>query len=225
MLTLSHSAPTTLFELPPGFRYAVQKKRQPSLEWLTDPALQRREQRLAEYLQGRKLAAELLTELGSLNTEVGRHASSSAPVWPVGFVGSISHSQQWLGVVVGPQACTRSIGIDIEACADEAMAQHIDAVCLNAQEAALAESLDLRPEDSRVLFFSAKESLYKCLHPVVERYFDFLDAEVMRCDLLAGTLELRLLNTLSSRFTRGVTVEAGFRLTKGHVYTAVVLRD
>jgi 4'-phosphopantetheinyl transferase EntD len=42
------------------------------------------------------------------------------------------------------------------------------------------------------LVFSAKESLYKCLYPQVQRYFGFEAARVCAVDLARGTFVVRL---------------------------------
>src|SRR5438309_9961231 len=60
---------------------------------------------------GRACAAELLAELGAGETSVGMAADRS-PVWPRGYVGSITHTDDVVGVVVARLAYVRSIGVD-----------------------------------------------------------------------------------------------------------------
>src|SRR2546427_13288358 len=60
---------------------------------------------------GRACAAELLADLGSRETSVAMAAGRS-PVWPEGYVGSITPTDDLLGAVVARGQDFRSIRID-----------------------------------------------------------------------------------------------------------------
>lgn len=89
-------------------------------------------------------------------------------------------------------------------------------MCGDARTAADTQSLILKPAERELLresgadfrwgltlVFSAKESLFKALHPVVGQYFDFLDAQLVAIDLQRQCLQLQLLKNLAPAFPRG----------------------
>lgn len=68
--------------------------------------------RQIEFFSGRLLAKRALGELGSFHTDVGIGAHRE-PLWPSGFAGSISHSQNIIGVLM-VRNTNLLVGIDIE---------------------------------------------------------------------------------------------------------------
>lgn len=72
--------------------------------------------------------------------------------------------------------------------------------------------------------FSAKESLYKCLNPLVETFFEFADAHVVRFGDPDGWMRLRLMRDLNAEFGRGMEFDARFEIGGDVVFTAVTLR-
>ena len=68
--------------------------------------------RRREYLAGRLAARTALQTLGADDLVVGRN--DSAPVWPIGYCGSISHSAELAVAIVARSRHWRALGIDIE---------------------------------------------------------------------------------------------------------------
>jgi enterobactin synthetase component D len=178
--------------------------------------------RQREMASGRALARSLLAQCGATEGAVGRGADG-APLWPAGFVGTISHTSALLAVAVAPAHALFGIGIDLELSDGLRDTTPIDALCLNGAERALANACALGPAHARVLFFSAKEALYKCLYPSVRRYIDFREVEVRTCDVAAGTLTLAPLLPLASAMPAASVWTATFCHAAGHVATAVTL--
>lgn len=178
--------------------------------------------RQRESASGRALARSLLAQCGASDGAVGRGADG-APLWPAGFIGTISHTAALLAVAVAPAHALAGIGIDVELSDGLRDTAAIDAVCLDAAERALADACALGHAQARVLFFSAKEALYKCLYPRLRRYIDFSDVAVRACDAGAGTLTLVALRPLAPGVPAGATWPATFCHAAGHVATAVVL--
>src|SRR2546425_4073273 len=74
-----------------------------------------------------------LAELGSGETSVAMAADRS-PVWPQGYVGSITHTDDLLGVAVARRTDFRSIGIDAEAIIQLETTVEIDELCMSERE-------------------------------------------------------------------------------------------
>jgi len=84
-----------------------------------------------------------------------------------------------------------------------------------------------RARETATVVFSAKESLYKCLGPLVGTMFDFLDAEIQVSKEAivrgAGVFRARLLSDLPNGFARGFALDGAFGIEGGHVHTALEL--
>ena len=165
---------------------------------------------------------ELLASLGAGDTYVGVHADRS-PAWPVGYVGSISHTDTLLGVAVASANVLRGIGIDIEGIVSVQNAREIEQMCLNRHELRHRMRLGLERRVYTTLCFSAKEALYKCLYPLVQRYFDFRAVEIISLCPWRGTLRLRLMQDLSNEFQAGSVLTGHYRLDSAHVFTSFEL--
>jgi len=171
---------------------------------------------------GRACAAELLAELGSGETSVAMAADRS-PVWPQGYVGSITHTDDLLGVAVARRKDFRSIGIDAEAIVQPDTTVEIDELCMGERERALRDSAGIDRQTFSSLCFSAKESFFKCLYPLTGVWFDFQDAEIASFDPDLQLLQMRLLRDLASGFRQGEVFGGAFRWTDRRVYTAFAL--
>src|SRR5438445_12773057 len=167
---------------------------------------------------GRACAAELLAELGSGQTSVAVAADRS-PVWPQGYVGSITHTDDLLGVAVARRKDFRSIGIDAEAIIPPETTAEIDDLCMSARERSLRDSVEINHQTFLSLCFSAKESFFKCLYPLTGVWFDFQDAEIASFDPDLQLLQMRLLRDLASGFRQGQVFGGAFRWTDRRVYT------
>lgn len=179
-------------------------------------------QRNLQYQIGRACAAELLTALQAKTTLVTTDADR-APVWPTGFVGSIAHTDDVIGVVVAPATIVRALGVDLECTITQQVADEIASVCLNAKEVELGADFDMGYAAFVTLCFSMKESLFKCLFPLARVFFDFDDAEVLSVDIGRQTLKLRLLRELTADFPINSLYEGRFSFANGHVLTVVDL--
>jgi len=139
------------------------------------------EARLLEYRAGRHCARCALARLGAEGLVVTR-ASDRSPVWPGGFVGSISHTRRGgrgvAAAVVARESEVRSVGLDMEI--DEPLETSLFRKILRDSERA---ALQERPESAHgslaKLVFSAKECVYKCQHPLSKTFLEFSDVEVV----------------------------------------------
>lgn len=140
--------------------------------------------RRSEFLAGRLCAAVALRAAG-LPEGVAR--KGRAPVWPMGCVGSITHSRN-RAIAAVSRHYTR-LGLDCEALVAEDRATSLSEAIFGPAEAAL------RPADMPfgtffTLIFSAKEALYKSQSAHLDRVPEFLD--VTLTGLTAHYLDLTL---------------------------------
>jgi 4'-phosphopantetheinyl transferase EntD len=119
----------------------------------------------------RIIARELLGRFGHPRQAVPKDPSG-APIWPAGIVGSLSHDSD---IAVAAAALRRDIaalGIDVEP-AEPLPAELVDIVVTPRERLRLADD----PYGGR-LVFSAKEAVYKAVHPLDRTFLDHHDVEV-----------------------------------------------
>lgn len=134
------------------------------------------ESRRREFAAGRALARSLISRLGAPPGPIPV-GPSRAPVWPRGIVGSIAHTAGVCVAAAGHEQRTRSIGIDVEPDAP-LKAELWEPICTPAEQTWISsQPPEIRGKSARLLF-SAKESLFKCLHPVTGVWVDFRDVTV-----------------------------------------------
>lgn len=139
-------------------------------------------QRRDEFINSR-----LLYRAVSGNDTPLLNRASGECIWPVGFSGSLSHRNGQ--VVLVYRQGTTSIGVDIEVI----KTNHNDVL----EQTVLTEDerrlLDCSSEHRTSLFltmFSAKESLFKCLYPLIRKMFYFHQATVEQIDTVQQTMIL-----------------------------------
>ena len=134
--------------------------------------------RRREFVAGRLIARMLSDQLG-LPPAPLRRADDRSPVWPADRVGSLSHCDTLCAAAIGTSHAIRSVGIDIETIGR--VEPKLWPTLFTEREAEYFRSLP--PERvalETTLFFSAKESFYKCQYPLTESWVGFQDVEVAR---------------------------------------------
>lgn len=150
-------------------------------------------------------------------------AKNKSPRWPIGVQGSISHHHN-LAVCIGwqsPATEQGDLGIDIESITDPPLALKLWRSIVSPAEKKFLETLSLPFFTSLTLVFSAKESLYKALFPMVKHYFDFLDARVV--GFTNTFLALELLVTLSTHIRAGMVFNCHYAIKDDEVLTVLLL--
>ena len=176
--------------------------------------------RQAEFLAGRWAARQALSALG-VDATLSRNEDGS-PRWPLQVVGSITHGAGRALCAVARVDEVRSLGIDAERLMSESAKDELLArICGEAERDVLARGLELPEHRSVTVAFSAKESLYKCLYPLVGKFMDFSAARVVTA--VAGELTLELSVDWSTDFPRGQQFQARFVASEHDVESAVVL--
>ena len=149
------------------------------------------DKRQAEFLAGRFVAKQIL--LTAFQQEIAptihinKHRS---PVWPKGFMGSLTHNPSIALCAMSKRADIQYIGVDIESILTEQKALEVSPQIHSNAELSLLVSVGLSPNLATTLIFSAKESLFKAIYPFVGEYFGFECAEVISVDSAGLTLSL-----------------------------------
>jgi enterobactin synthetase component D len=126
------------------------------------------------------------------------------PIWPIGFTGSISHTDHLATAVVGRSSTVQWLGIDIERKIREVTAPLIQQICCDGDElTALVDAQPLSKEQALTVIFSAKESLYKAITPRDQRLLGFRDLRVY--SLGPQDVKVMLLKDLGAPYKQGMT--------------------
>ena len=159
--------------------------------------------RRRQFAGGRHFARVAMHRLGGAQAPILRD-ENGRPIWPAGFIGSISHSGRLAAAAVsnGP---LQGIGIDVE-----------DSNRIGHTHPRLHRKLFTEAERSRnwmdpregTVLFSAKEAAYKAINPLVGRYIGFQEVEadidwhssMLRIRYLGDHRPNRLLNRGYGRF-------------------------
>ncbi len=184
-----------------------------------------REPRVVTFLAGRYCAEQALRAAGVTGRVVVRFGADREPIWPDGYVGSITHTAKWAGAVVARRNGLVGIGIDTEELLSAAQADDVRQTVAPEYDAINFVGLDADGgRDTSVIscLFSAKESIYKCLHPLVREFFEFSDVSVTKVDRMSGIIHT-VLNRPLGTFPRLWPIDVRFVLTDGRVHTSAVL--
>jgi len=163
--------------------------------------------RAQEFAAGRVCARRALAEFGIEDFPIERGADRQ-PIWPVGMVGSITHTLGFCAAVVAARDTTAAIGLDTEGVGGTppgggslGVKPHLwPSICVESE----IRWISALPEPQRVpaatLIFSAKEAFYKCQYPLAQEHLGFHDAYI----------ELRGWNGQSGSFTVAATRSIAF---------------
>ncbi|WP_340679283.1 4'-phosphopantetheinyl transferase superfamily protein [Paraglaciecola sp.] len=176
--------------------------------------------RQAEFFAGRYAAKQILDTLGYQDFVVAI-GENRGPVWPDTLVGSITHHGNVAICALGKKKDIRALGIDIEPIIKPETQKDIGTIILNEREKLLIKSTTLSYGRAFTISFSAKESLFKALHPFVHRYFGFEAAEIISLCPQKNTFALRLCENLSEEFVKGFVISGFFQETELEVFTQI----
>lgn len=132
--------------------------------------------RRREFAAGRTCAHTAIRRLGGASTHVpvGIHRE---PLWPRGFIGSITHAAGLALAVVALRENASAVGIDLEPVGS--LGERLWGDVLNPSEIEWLRRQP-RPQQSKIAttIFCAKESFYKLVYPAAQMWVDFHQAEV-----------------------------------------------
>jgi 4'-phosphopantetheinyl transferase EntD len=170
--------------------------------------------RVQEFRRGRACARAALAELGCSGPliPVGPH---SEPLWPAGFVGSITHCAGLIAAAACRTGRTLALGLDAEPA--RPLPKEVRRVVLH--------PLDLPGIPSGVpdtVVFSAKEAIFKALFPLTGTALDFMDVTV-RFDARSGSFSARATGAGSAWTTALGALRGRWGVASGLVLTGCVV--
>jgi 4'-phosphopantetheinyl transferase EntD len=183
-----------------------------------DAATVKHPSRKEEFLLGRAASHQALLRLGIERTIAIRKGSFGEPLWPEGFVGSITHCQPWTVAAVARQEQVLAIGIDLVSMERIRVEDVRGVICRPPELDWIANG---NPVERLTIMFAVKEAIFKAAHPSCHRFFDFLDVELVsdpsanRC---AGTLQV----DLSERYAKGYRFLVRYSLKGEYVFAYLV---
>jgi enterobactin synthetase component D len=179
--------------------------------------------RQAEFLAGRLCARAALQQLDGLDC-VPAIGEDRAPIWPAHISGSITHSTGHAAAIVAHEAQWRGLGMDLENLLTLERAERLAGEILTPDE---LQRMAAGPREQVAqlvtLTFSAKESLFKALYPIVQKRFYFEHAELLEWSD-TGHARLRLLTDLSTEWRHGKELEAQFAVDEGQLLSLVAVQ-
>lgn len=170
------------------------------------------DKRKAEFRTGRSLARQALEAMGMPPGAIPT-GSNRAPLWPRYVVGSISHCDSLCVAALATKESYRSLGVDVEPNVD--LPDEVRSAIFSLDERTRQQAG--YPSSPDVLTFSAKESVFKCIFPLIEFYFDFDEVS-----LLIDEKQQRFTATLSDRIKQQVgmaSVSGQYKISEAFVFT------
>lgn len=176
--------------------------------------------RQREFAAGRACAAQAMCGLG-LRPKPVPMGQDRSPVWPDGFVGSISHSRTLAGAALALRSSgIRALGLDLEE-AEPLANCLIEEICVESERNWLASQIPARGGLLAKAIFSAKEAVYKCQYPLTHKIFGF---EMIEIDLqLDRECFSAWFSDDVSPFRRGDRLDGQVWLSGGHIVSLVTL--
>lgn len=185
----------------------------PAEEALISQALERRQ---AEFRAGRHCAHRALQRLGAPHQAILRD-DKRAPIWPAGYLGSISHCGGYCLAACASESLLMGLGVDVEPLAP--LKPGVERYIHSAAESLF---MSAHPELPARLIFSIKESLYKCLYPLLRCYFGFHAVEI-EVDREGRSFSYRPSAGSNLPFPLELRFHGRYLITDGHLLTSAWL--
>ena len=175
--------------------------------------------RRREFAAGRNCARRALALLGVQDRPLPMGMDRDV-LWPDGIVGSISHCDDLCAVAVARRDSAAGIGLDIER--GGALESGVASLICTPVEQARLKDLPSRPRTSwPKLVFVAKESVYKCVFPLLRTFLEFHEVEI-DLSLEAASFEATIRHPCMAKLGHA-RLRGRFVMTGDHVACGVTL--
>jgi 4'-phosphopantetheinyl transferase EntD len=178
------------------------------------------EGRRRNFRMGRTAARRALDVLGVGPAPILRGANRE-PLWPDGFVGSITHAAGFAMAAVAHESGCAGIGIDLEH-RTRFFPELERYIAFEEERQWLDELSGERRTEAVLELFSAKESIYKAFFPRVQRFFGFEAARLAPPSAI-GRRDAWLSHDLDEVYRPGRRFPVGVEWVGDLVLTSVVL--
>lgn len=162
------------------------------------------DKRLLEFTHGRHCARQAMQAL-SIKPEPVRKRPDRSPAWPVGLVGTITHTGEHAAAAVAVSKNFVSLGMDIEI--SEPLESESVKLILRPEERSTGDGTHAK------LLFSIKEAVYKCIHPIVHTYVDFQEMQIDLSGPLGTFCAIPHTNNFDASLIAGL--QGRYRITQG----------
>jgi 4'-phosphopantetheinyl transferase EntD len=180
--------------------------------------------RQQEFAAGRLCARRALSAWGQGEAAI-RVGAEREPLWPQGFVGSITHTAGLAAAAVAPAELCRGLGIDVERSAE--LGVHLwPAICVR-REIDWLESLPAAVRTpAAAVVFAAKEAFYKAQFPTTRQRVGFHDVaiELGEWQATQGEFLVRPLRPLAVTEVYGLPLQGRYRVRGELILTGLALR-
>lgn len=177
------------------------------------------EKRKSEFRTGRYLTRLALEELGLAPCAINS-GPNRQPLWPRNVVGSISHCSKLCVSAIASSAKFQSIGIDVEL--NNPIPSNIHPMIFSSEEShSRAHASPLRRLD--LITFSAKESIFKCIFPLVGFYFDFQEVS-LNINEEASTFTAHLPNRVTDEINI-MTIQGIFNISPDLIFSLTYIEN
>ncbi|EHY9249648.1 4'-phosphopantetheinyl transferase superfamily protein [Salmonella enterica] len=174
--------------------------------------------RRSEYLCGR-ISAQTLLNRKNIYAQIPQ-SKEGAPIWPSGWIGSISHTKNCAMAVMASQNKRYILGIDIENFNPEALSEIAGMIIQDSEKKLLVQN-EIDYNLGLHIAFSAKESLYKALYPQVKKVFGFESAIITDINTYNKTFSIQLTHDLTHEFQAGFQRIGYYQLDKHKIVTII----
>lgn len=176
--------------------------------------------RRREFSAGRACARAALAELGCPVREIAV-AADRGPIWPEGYVGSITHSDTLCAAIAGFGSTFAGLGLDIEPATPlEENLRPI--VCRTDERHRLRPNTGSGFDDAKFLFV-AKEAVFKAYYPATRAFLEFQDVRI-DLDDQAKSFAATLMNSDIPSVAGLRCFEGRFGVAEAHAVAVVVIR-
>ena len=147
-----------------------------------------------EFILGRAACHSALKQIGFLTPPPVLKGNKNEPLWPDGYIGSLTHSSGIAVCAVCSRHNSTGIGVDIEEIFSDVDQGVFDLVCGVSERSWVEQN----PDDKILRFkqiFSAKEAAFKAFFPTAGQLLDFKDSSLVwaeREKCFIGKLNLQI---------------------------------
>jgi 4'-phosphopantetheinyl transferase EntD len=187
--------------LPPGFGVAASAiTDRPISEYAAEEKLivKSASQRRNAFRAGRCVARQALAQLGCAPAAILAHPQKD-PIWPPGFVGSITHSERIALAIAATEDLIQAVGVDLEQ--EVRLEPRLVPTVCRPDESSQEPMFAALGIDHAKLTFVAKEAVYKAIFPRQRAVLAFHCLR-LRFQIAQGSFQVSLAAAPDQRFTR-----------------------
>jgi 4'-phosphopantetheinyl transferase EntD len=141
------------------------------------------------------------------------------PVWPAEAIGSITHTDDFVGAAVAARSALAGIGIDVE-CRGQVEPRLWKQIFTEAEIRWLGTLPKTEQMDTATVIFSAKEAFYKCQYCLSRSWLGFHDVTLK---VEAGEFTVELLKPVPELAGYASALGGRFEIDEGLVATGIAL--